>query len=204
MFAVLLYASDPKMPPVHWRAAGALHTFLALLVMELAEAGSTCTLSCHSLLHTWGLPVLSLCTSDEAGESNLRPSKHFAQVTSTVPDDTIHECLTHELYMKLLHTSATRRQLGGMVAYGAHNGGPSFSSLAFLELLKCGAMRMVHVLTLWSVIGDATMYIDTSAHNLKLGLPGVQGRSDVRRVFAQCAQVQSTKRHSEPCDLSMF
>ena len=108
--AVLLYASDLKLPTVQWRAAGALHTFLALLVMELAEGGSTSTLYCHSLLHTWGFPTLSICTSDEAGESNLRLSKHFARVTSTVPDDNIHECVTHELYMKLLHTSATRRQ----------------------------------------------------------------------------------------------
>ena len=42
--AVLFYASDLKMPAVQWRAAGALQTFLALLVMELAEGETTCTL----------------------------------------------------------------------------------------------------------------------------------------------------------------
>ena len=54
--AVLIYASDLKMRSVQRRAAGALHTFLPLLVMELAEGGNTCTPYCPSLLHTWGLP----------------------------------------------------------------------------------------------------------------------------------------------------
>ena len=94
--AMLLSASDLKLPTVQWRAASALHTFLVLLVIELAECGSTSTLYCHSLLHTWGLPRLSVCTSDKIGESNLRLSKHFAWVTSTVPDDSIHEGVTHE------------------------------------------------------------------------------------------------------------
>ena len=88
--AVLLYASDLKPPTAQWRAPGALHTFLALLVMELAEGGSTSTLYCHSLLHTFGLPSLSICTTDKAGERNLRLSKRFARLTSTVPDDSIH------------------------------------------------------------------------------------------------------------------
>ena len=77
--AVLLYASDLKFPTVQWRGAGALHTFLALLVRELAQGGSTSTLYCHSLLHTWGLPRLSICTNEEAGETNLRLSKRFAR-----------------------------------------------------------------------------------------------------------------------------
>ena len=89
--AVLLYACDLQRPTVQWRAAGATYSFFALLVMELVEGGSTCTLYCHSLLHTWGLSRISVHTSDEAGESNLRLSKRFARVTSTVLDDNIRE-----------------------------------------------------------------------------------------------------------------
>ena len=80
-----------------------MESSFALLVMELGDGRSTCTLYCHLLLHTWGLPRLSECTSDEAGESNLRLSKHFTHVTSTVPNDSIRECLAHESYMKLVH-----------------------------------------------------------------------------------------------------
>ena len=106
--AVLLYACDLQLPNVQWRAAGATYSFLVPLVMELVEGGST--LYCHSLLHTWGLSRLFVHTSDEAGERNLRLRKRFARVTSTVPVDSIRECPTHELCMKLVHTSATRRQ----------------------------------------------------------------------------------------------
>ena len=87
-------------------------------------------------------------------------------------------------------------QPGGKVAYGGHNGGPSFSSLAFLELLKCGG-------TAWC-IGDATMYMDKSAQSLKLGLPGGWGRNDICCVCGPCAQVQSNTRHWGPFDLSTF
>ena len=52
---------------------------------------------------------------------------------------------------------------------------------------------MVHVLALWAVIGDATMYMDKSAQSLKLGLPGVQGRSDVCCVWAVAA---ATEHHA--------
>ena len=52
----------------------------------------------------------AVCTGDGAGESYLRLSKRFAMVTSTVPDDSIRECLARELYMKLAHTGAARRQ----------------------------------------------------------------------------------------------
>ena len=51
------------------------------------------------------------------------------------------------------------------------------------------------VLALWAFIGDATMYTDKSAQSLKLGLLGVQGRSDICCVCGQCAKVQSTTRH---------
>ena len=108
--AVLLYACDRQLPTVQWRAAGAAYSFLALLVMELAKGGSTCSLYCHSLIHTWGLSRLSVHTSDEAGGSNLCLSMRFARVTSTAPDDSIRECLMHELCMKLVHRSGTRRQ----------------------------------------------------------------------------------------------
>ena len=54
--AVLLSAGDLRLSTVQWRAPVALHTFPALLVMELAEGRSTSALYCHSLYHTWGFP----------------------------------------------------------------------------------------------------------------------------------------------------
>ena len=63
---------------------------------------------------------------------------------------------------------------------------------------------MVHGLTLWSVIGDATMYMDKSAQSLKLGLPGVLVCSYVCSVCGQCVQLQSITQHWESCDLSTF
>ena len=129
-----LSAFDFQMPTIEWRAAGAIHSFLAVLVMELAEGGCAYRLCCHLLLHTWGLPRLSVCITDEAGEGNLRLNKCFARVTSTLPDDINRECLTHELYMTLVHTGATHRQ-GHLQRT---NGGPSSLSHVFLELLKHG------------------------------------------------------------------
>ena len=143
--------------------------------MLLAEGGSTCTFYCHSLLHTWGLPRLSICTGDEAGESNLRLSNHFARVTSTVPYDSIHECLTRGSNMKLLHTSATRWQ-GDLWRPQQR---PVILEACIFGGAEVWRNGMVLVLTLWLVAGDATMYMHKSAQSMKLGLPRVQGRRDI-------------------------
>ena len=45
----------------------------------------------------------------------------------------------------------------------------------------------MHVLTLWMAIPDATLYMDKSAHSVKLGLPGVKGPSNICCVCGQCA-----------------
>ena len=160
---VLLYACDLQLPTVQWRAAGATYSLLVLLIMELAYGGSTCTLCFHSLLHTWSLSRLSVHTSDEAVDSNLRLGKSFARVTSTVRDDIIRECLTDELYMKLVHASATRRQ--GCLC------GPERRPI-ILEpcIFGTGTARqegMVHVLTL-CIAMPATLYMDEGTQSLKL------------------------------------
>ena len=62
----------------------------------------------------------------------------------------------------------------------------------------------MHVLTLWMAILDATLYMDKSAHSLKLGLLGVKGLSDICCVCGRCAQVQSPTRHWESFDLTTF
>ena len=120
--------------------------------MELAERGSTCTLHCHSLLHTWGLSRLSLHTSDEASESNLCLSKRFAGVTSTIPHDSICECLTHALYMKLVNTSATRRQ----ARLWRLESRPVILEPCIFGAGTTWREGMVHVLTLWMAIPKAT------------------------------------------------
>ena len=94
-------------------------------------------------------------------------------------------------------------QLGGRVAYGGHNGSPSFSNLAFVELLKCGGTAWC-MFALCAGIGDATMYMDKSPQSWKWGLPVVRGRNDVWCVCGQCAQVKSTTWRWEPFDLSTF
>ena len=189
--AVLLYACDLQLRAVQWRAAGATYSFLALLVMEFAEGRSTCTLYCHSLLHTWGLSRLSVHTSDEAGESNLRLSKRFARVTSTVLDDSIRECLTHELYMKLVHTSATRRQ--GRLWRPER--GPIILEPCIFGAGTAWREGMVHVLTLWMAIPEATLYMDEGTHSLKLGMPSVKAHGDMCCVCGQCAQALGHTRH---------
>ena len=168
--------------------------------MELAEGVSTCTLYCHSLLHTWGLSRLFVHTSDEAGESNLRLSKRFACVTSTLPNESIRECLTHELYMKLVHTSATWHQ--GRLWRPERR--PIILEPCFFGAGTAWRKGMVHVLTLWMAIPEATLYMDEGTHSLKLGLPGVKGRSDIRSVCGHCAQALSHTRHWKPFDMTTF
>ena len=197
--AILLYACDLQLPTVQWRAAGATYSFLALLVMELAEGGSTCALYCHSLLHTCGLSRLSVHTS-QAGESNLRLSKRFARVTSTVPDDSIRACRTHELYMKLVHTSATRRQ--GRLWRPERR--PIILEPCMFGAGTARREGMVHVLTLWMAIQQATLYMDDGTHSLKLGLQGVKGHSDICCVCGQCARALSHTQHWNPFDITGF
>ena len=66
------------------------------------------------------------------------------------------------------------------------------------------ARGMVHVLTLWMAIPEATFYMDEGTHNLKLGLPAVKGHSDMCCVCGQCAQVLSHTRHWKPSDMTTF
>ena len=91
--------------------------------------------------------------------------------------------------MNLLHTNATRQQ--------GHLWRPQRQPI-ILEPCISGTAQvwrngMVHVLTLWSIIGDATMYMDKSAHSLKLGLPPVQGCGNICCVWAMCA---GTEHHA--------
>ena len=63
---------------------------------------------------------------------------------------------------------------------------------------------MVHVLTLWKAILDATLCVDKIAHSLKSGLPRIQRLSDICCVCGHCAQVLSSTRHWEPMDFNTF
>ena len=175
------------MPIVHLRAADAICRFFALLVMELAQGGATCTLYCPSLLHTCGLPRLLVCASDEASESNLRLGKHCARVTSTVPNDNIRQRRTPNLLMKLLHASATRRE-GRLWR-------PKCRPIT-LEPCSFGAGKawrngMVHVVALWIAIPDATLHMDKTAECMKFALPRLKGLSDICCMCGWGAQVPS-------------
>ena len=104
------------------------------------------------------------------------------------------------LSMKLVHTSAIRRQ-GRLWR-------PELRSI-ILEPCIFGAGTtwregMVHVLTLWMAMPEATSYIDGGTHSLKLGLPGVKGHSDICCVFGQCAQALNHTRHWRPFAMTTF
>ena len=116
-----------------------------ILFLCFAETCSTRTFFYLGLLHTWLLPRLSVRTSDEAGERNLHLATCFVHLTSTVPYDRIREYLTHELYMKVLHKGAARRQ--------CRLWRPKARPV-ILEPCIFGAATMwregtIHVLTLW-------------------------------------------------------
>ena len=168
--------------------------------MELADRGSTCTLYCHSLLRTWGLSTLSVHTSDEADESNLRLSKYVARVTSTILDASIRECLAHKLCMKIVHTSAFRRQ--GCLWRPKRR--PIILEPCISGAGTAWREGMVHVLTLLMAIPKATLYMVEGTHSLKLGLPGVKGHSEICCVCGQCAQALSHTRQWKPFDMTTF
>ena len=132
--------------------------------------------------------------SGEAGESNLRPAKHFAKVTSIVLYGSICNCRTHELYIELLHKGVIRRYC------------PLLPPKATLVIPKpcifgAGTMcreGMLHVQALWQAIPTATLSMDKTTHQSE------GGPIDLSCLCGKCAQELSSTRHSEPFDLSLF
>ena len=68
--------------------------------MQYAERGSTATLYFHGFTHTFGHPHLPIQYSDKARERDRLLGKTFATLTTTCPEDSITETLTHELHVK--------------------------------------------------------------------------------------------------------
>ena len=108
---VLLYASDLGLPLGVWQVWGKIHVYLIHLIMEYAESGSTATLYLHSLAHAFSQAPLPIQYSDEAGGRDLRLGKTFATPTTTCPEDSIMETLTHELYIKFQARKSRRLQV---------------------------------------------------------------------------------------------
>ena len=108
---VLLYASDLGLPLGVWLAWGKLHVYPIHLIMECAESGSTATLYLHGLTHAFSQAHLPIQFSDEAGERDLRLGKTFATLTTTCPEDSIRETLTHERYIKFQARKSRRSQV---------------------------------------------------------------------------------------------
>ena len=79
---------------------GKIHVYPIHLIMEYAESGSTTTLYLHRLTHAFSQAHVPIQSSEEAGERNLCLGKMFATLTTTCPEDSIRETLTHELYIK--------------------------------------------------------------------------------------------------------
>ena len=107
---VLLYSSAELVAQV-WQVRGKLHTFLALLLAEYCEAGSTRTQYAHGLTHVWDSPRLPPVCSDEGGEAGLRIPKRFAPVTNTQNLASIEETLQHELYVKFVGSVKKRSKV---------------------------------------------------------------------------------------------
>ena len=106
--AVLLYACDLELSHTIWRALGSLHTFLLILIIEFCEEGSSASLYYHGLTHCWELAWLPISVSDESGEADIRMSTRFSRITTTDSEDSIRDCLGHELYMKFVSKRKSR------------------------------------------------------------------------------------------------
>ena len=97
---VLPYASDLGLPRGVWQGWGKIHVYLIHLIMAFAESVSRSTLYFHSLTHAFSQAHMPIQYSDEARERDLRLGKTFATLTTTCPEDSIKETLTHELYIE--------------------------------------------------------------------------------------------------------
>ena len=99
------------MPLGVWQACGKIHVYLIHLAMEYAESGSTGTLYLHGLTHAVSQAHLPIQYRDEAGERDLRLGKTFATLTTTCPEDSIRQTLTHEHYIKFQARKSRRSQV---------------------------------------------------------------------------------------------
>ena len=97
----LLYGTR-HIPPCVWSTGGKVHVYLTLLITEMCEGGSTCTLYAHGMTHFFDYPRLPVHVQDEGGEAWLAVAKRFAGVTSTENSESIRETLQHEHYVQFL------------------------------------------------------------------------------------------------------
>ena len=97
----LLYGTR-HMPPCVRSTRGKVHVYLTLLITEMCEGGSTCTLYAHGMTHFFDYPRLPVHVQDEGGEAWLAVAMRFAGVTSTENSESIWETLQHEHYVQFL------------------------------------------------------------------------------------------------------
>ena len=105
----LCYGSN-NLATVTRQAMGMLYTYIAHIIPEFAEEGSTATLYMHGWSHIlytvytdiWFNPWTPMPYSDEAGERHTRVAKRYAPVTSTRQDASSSESLKHERYQKFV------------------------------------------------------------------------------------------------------
>ena len=88
----LLYGTK-HMPPCVWSTRGKVHVYLTLLITEMCEGGSTCTLYAHGMTHLFDYPRLPVPVQVEGEEAWLAVAKRFAGVTSTENSESIRETL---------------------------------------------------------------------------------------------------------------
>ena len=106
----LLYGTK-HMPPCVWSTRGKVHVYLTLLITEMCEGGSTCTLYAHGMTHFFDYPRLPVHVQDEGGEAWLAVAKRFAGVTSTENSESIGETLQHEHYVQFLKRVKKRNRV---------------------------------------------------------------------------------------------
>ena len=96
------------MAPFVWSTRGKVHVYLTLLIIEMCEGVSTCSLYAHGMA-VFLIPRGSLRTfKTTGGEARLALAKRFAGVTSTENSESIRETLQHEHYVQFLKSVKKR------------------------------------------------------------------------------------------------
>ena len=116
---VSLLNGTKHMSPCVWSTRGKVHVYLTLLITEMCEGASTCTLYEHGMTHFFDYPRLPVHVQDEGGKAWLAVAKRFAGVTSTENSESIPETLQHEHEVQFLKRGKKKKSCGALAPRGA-------------------------------------------------------------------------------------
>ena len=190
----VLYGTK-HMPPCVWSTRGKVHVYLTLLITEMYEGGSTCTLYAHGMTHFFHYPRLPVHVQDEAGEAWLAVAKSFAGVTSTENSEIIRETLQHEHYVQFLKRVKKRNRV--------EHWHPEVRAIL---LQPCTAMATecwrdmpVRIVQCGVVTGGYFCAMDVATKSVKLGFLGsTQPNVDIYCIRGLCSTQLPLWRHWIP------